>query len=409
MKRTPVALFFCFAMVCGIAAPKVFGQDETSQQPEETIHKPKGYFIVKPLPPEVDTDQVMESANAGAGLQMWSYSTKSSRDGQTYSGAMVGKTPFSTASASSSITAQIVPLIIKMTSPAGFGTITFDPTVADTNCLSAPNDVPLTLFQQSPIISSAKFVMDGVSVGTTQYTDAFQRANFWAEVTSNHNNFHTLLSPVQTLAPITVNVPTASGQAYFSSRYGGCKRGFIGVMDINWFDSYVTNTLLPSLASKGVNPTTFPMFFMYNVVMSDGTPNINGACCILGYHGATGSVPTQTYSPFEFDSTGIFGSAAEDISIASHEVAEWMDDPLGTNPTPAWGHTGQVSGCQDNLEVGDPLTGNQFPAVKMPNGFTYHPQQLAFYSWFYGAPSIGASADYSNNESFEQDAGAVCR
>ena len=406
MKRISGVLFVCFVLAFCIAAPSVSGQDESAESPQEAIQKPKGYFAVKPLPPDVDLDQVMESVNAGTGLQMWSYNITSSRDHNNYSGVMVGKTPFSTASASSSITAQIVPLIIKMTGPNGTGTATFNPTVADTKCLSAPNDVPLALFQQSPIILNAKFTMNGISVGTTQYTDAFQRANFWSEVVSNHNNFHTLLSP-KTLSPITVTVPAASGLAYTTGQFGGCANGLIGVMDINWFDSYVKNTLLPQLVSKGVNPTTFPMFFMYNVVMSDGAPNIFGACCILGYHGAKGGVPVQTYSPFEFDTTRVFTNT-EDISIASHEVGEWMDDPLGNNPTPAWGHIGQVSGCQGNLEVGDPLSGTLFPAIKMSNGFTYHPQELAFFSWFYGAPSIGAGADFSDHETFEADAGAIC-
>src|SRR5215472_16401835 len=68
--------------------------------------------------------------------------------------------------------------------------------------------------------------------------------------------------------------------------------------------------------------------------------------------------------------------------------ASGMDDPFGSNPTPAWGHVGQVGGCQNNLEVGDPLTGKNIQTVTMPNGFTYHLQELAFFSWFYGAPSI---------------------
>ena len=77
-----------------------------------------------------------------------------------------------------------------------------------------------------------------------------------------------------------------------------------------------------------------------------------------------------------------------------------MDDPLGTNPTPAWGNIGQVQGCQNNLEVGDPLSGTFFPPVTM-NNFTYNPQELAFYSWFYRqTPSIGSGGVYSNNGTF---------
>jgi hypothetical protein len=76
-----------------------------------------------------------------------------------------------------------------------------------------------------------------------------------------------------------------------------------------------------------------------------------------------------------------------------------MDDPLTTNPTPAWGNIGQVIGCQSNLEVGDPLTGTTYP-VRL-NAFTYHPQELAFFSWFYDQhPSIGLPGWYSDQGTF---------
>ena len=81
-----------------------------------------------------------------------------------------------------------------------------------------------------------------------------------------------------------------------------------------------------------------------------------------------------------------------------------MDDPYGNNPTPAWGGIGQVSGCQGNLENGDPLTGTMFPDVTMAtNNYTYHLQELAFRSWFYNShfkPSIGAGGKFSNNGTF---------
>ena len=90
--------------------------------------------------------------------------------------------------------------------------------------------------------------------------------------------------------------------------------------------------------------------------------------------------------------------------MLSHEVGEWLDDPFGNNPTPAWGNTGQVKGqCQANLEVGDPLTGTTFPVVR--KGVTYHPQELAFSSWFYGpSPSIAVNGTYSFNGTFTRPA-----
>jgi hypothetical protein len=82
--------------------------------------------------------------------------------------------------------------------------------------------------------------------------------------------------------------------------------------------------------------------------------------------------------------------------------------PSGQQPDPALGHIGQVSGCQTNLEVGDPLSGNLFE-VTMPDGVTYHPQELAFFSWFFNeVPSLGLNGWYSMGGTFRTPA-ARCR
>jgi hypothetical protein len=162
-----------------------------------------------------------------------------------------------------------------------------------------------------------------------------------------------------------------------------------------------------------VNPTTFPMFATHNVVECEafaagvncGTLAPNTACCILGFHDVNGQ---QTIGTADFD-TGIFVDSVPDVSDMSHEVGEWMNDPLGNNPTPLWGNVGQVAGCQGNLEVGDPLSGTLAPPIFNPeNGFTYHMQELAFFSWFYGAPSVGIHGWFSDNDTFTHDAGPVC-
>jgi hypothetical protein len=160
-----------------------------------------------------------------------------------------------------------------------------------------------------------------------------------------------------------------------------------------------------ALASKGVNPTTIPIFLLYNVVLSSGTPTLNH-CCLLGYHSSAGSQSApQTYTMVDFDSSQSFKRGediVQDIAVISHEIGELWNDPIGNNQTPGWGHTGQVSGgCQFTLEVGDPLTGTPFPAVTMPNGIVYHPQELAFFSWFFRqSPSLGSGGQYSNNGTF---------
>ena len=47
--------------------------------------------------------------------------------------------------------------------------------------------------------------------------------------------------------------------------------------------------------------------------------------------------------------------------------------------------------------MGDPLSGTLAPPIRMPNGSTYHLQELAFFSWFYGAPSVGVNGWFSDN------------
>jgi len=227
----------------------------------------------------------------------------------------------------------------------------------------------------------------------------------WSDVSATGTRYHAALGPVTTLTVQTFTVPAGKGATYSTAPYSGC--GHIGVVDFTTMDNYVTGTLMPALAGSGVGPTNFPIILLYNVVMGDPGDSLTSNCCILGYHGA-GGFPAQTYSPMDYDTTGIF-SGTGNTSVAAHEVGEWAADPLGNNPTPLWGKIGQVSGCQGNLEVGDPLSGTEAPRIIMPNGFTYHIQELAFFSWFYSARSTGVSGWFSDNGTFLTNAGPPCQ
>jgi hypothetical protein len=393
VKRPLLILFLSVTVVMFSRATAGFGQ-----APSQT-KRPQGYYTVIPLR-GATVNEARISAAAATTIPTWDYSVTSPLDGNQYSGMMVGRSPFFHGARTTEIPTIIVPIIIRM-SDGGV----FDPTMPDTTCLPSPSGATaLALVQQSPVLQSTMFTMGGTSVGTTQYPDAFQRGNFWMNVSVTGDRYHTKLNPVTTLNPVTVNVPTGKGTTNAS---GGC--GSIGVMDINWWDPFVQGMISTSLAAEGVSPITLPIFLFYNVVMTDGTPTLTGSsCCILGYHTAIGS-PVQTYAVVDFDATTRFGPASSAISAMSHEVAEWVDDPIGMNLTPAWGNIGQVTGCQNNLEVGDPLSGTAFPSVTMPNGVTYEPQELAFFSWFYRqSPSIGVNGWYSNNGTFTTGAGAAC-
>jgi hypothetical protein len=308
--------------------------------------------------------------------------------GKTYTYTMVGKNPAVAATnPSTTVKALLIPLVINFIDGK-----TWDPTVAD-SCDPGGNALART--QSSPVFVSTSWSFGGTPIGTVQYADAFQRANFWryAMPTGINPGYNVNLA-LTTLAKVTINVPGAdSAEAAI-----GCGNGLLAAVNQNWFDPFVQQTLIPSLASLGVNASVLPIFLLHNVVEYVGT---TAQCCVLGYHNAfktTSTSPSQTYAVAMYDNSGAFAGSS-DISVLTHEVGEWLDDPLTRNPTRAWGHIGQVTGCQKNLEVGDPLSGTTI-AVSL-GGFTYHPQELAFFSWFYRqTPSLGVNGWYSSNGTF---------
>ena len=444
--------YVCGAVVTGTMAMAGFGQ-EAAKQPQKTRAATPGGRHVYYLGPMgrgsmnaagIGENRVGTSGNAtfdatavsdgqgsdenGGGLPLWTFRVHSSRDGHSYPGAMVGSNPF-TDPETTAVPTVVIPIRIK-TKTVGTkvdamtgaittqpGDTTFDPGAPDNVCLSAPNNVPATLVKQSPMFTPTAFSFGGTFVGKTEYNDAFQRANFWRVSKKEREEYHVLLKPSVFLQPIEMDPPDVYGLALTDGAVLetilGTTTPFcapLGIVDINWFDTMLTSTVIPELRERGIiNPGTFPILIVYNVFWAQPIDNIF-ACCIGGYHGTTGfPIPTQTYSPADFDSTGVFGTGAADTTILAHEVDEWMNDPMISNPTPPWGNTGQVMGfCQANLEVGDPLSGTNIAPITMPNGFTYHLQELAFFSWFFGGPSIGVNGWFSNNGTFMTDAGPPC-
>ena len=416
-------LFFCAAVAfCAIAAT-ASGQEQNQRIAPRQANvpvKPEQRLVVEKIKQDLEST----GSSPAASLPLWVFNVESSRDENDYTGVMVGASPFTrSGNKNVSVATYVIPVIIvtnRIATNINFqtghiatkaGETTFDPTVANA-CLSEPNNVPSTLFAESPILNAAEFSFGSVSMGTTEYSDAFQRGNFWEALGKSgiRNSYHTKLSPVKFLDPILIKVPPSYGLAATDPLLFGppaiCPP--FGIVDINWFDAYVHDTVLPALASQGVDPSNFPFFQFSNVVMASPVTDYN-SCCIAGYHSYTG-LPIQTYGEGDFDSSNFFVSTAlQDTGVLSHEVDEWMDDPFIDNLVPAWGHVGQQTGCQNNLEVGDPLTGTEYPAVTMSNGFTYHLQELAFFSWFFGAPSIAVNGWYSDNGTFVTDAGPPCQ
>jgi len=367
------ARFFASALVLlRLAMPVAHGQQtamtfKTSPQPR---------YVVRPLRSVSRAALDAQVAAANTVPMWWAYTTNSG-----YVFRMVGKSIFTTTtSAVTTVKAPIVNVVLRF--PDGE---VFDPRASDP---CSPAGSTYSLVVASPIFKSKSYVLGGTNVGFTQYVDAFQRANFWSytnPTTGNTPGYHVYLGGT-TNYYTNVNVPAGYGVT------GTSRCGRVAGVNVDWLQGYIESVILPSLNAVGVGATQFPIILLHNTLMCDTT-----SCGILGYHTAFSDAfgNIQTYAVATFDSSRYYLNAP-DISALSHEVAEWMDDPTGDNPTPPWGNIGQVVGCQANLEVGDPLSGVTH-AVTMGNGYTYHPQEMAFAGWFYHFGSSGAVHGWFSN------------
>jgi hypothetical protein len=91
-------------------------------------------------------------------------------------------------------------------------------------------------------------------------------------------------------------------------------------------------------------------------------PGNPSSCGIGGYHsGVDAADGSHTYAYASFLPSKAFGTASGFYGLAplSHEIAEWLTDPLLTNSVPAWKEPSVPQyGCSTLLEVGDPLVGH---------------------------------------------------
>ena len=371
---------------------------------------------------------------AAAGLPIWNYQVTSPVDGNTYNGYMVGQSPFDSDEKTTTIPVVLIPVIVKFHNTNTGFTAIFDPTsTPDAGCTASRT--AFSLVEKSPIFQNNPWTINGVYIGNTQYIDAFQRANFWQQLKHTKPNqteqgYHTLLS-YTVGSPLTLTFeysdsdsdPSSPNQNPAHKVYnvspGSCTNptmpgatnaaGYTGAGDINVVDAALNDYI----AAHGITANQFPVFITYNFVMS--IPD-NPGFFAGGYHATQTPYPQsltspgQTYAIAGFQINDFFYLAGNNQGTPglSHEIAEWLDDPGGGNATPAWGNIGQVSGCQGNLEVGDPLTATNLPGIAGPNGFTYYLQELVFASWFFRTPSLAAGGLFSDNGTFTTDAGAVC-
>jgi hypothetical protein len=344
-------------------------------------------FYYHPKPTNIDFANIDSAQFAATTIPFYTKSYVSPLDGHTYKIRTVGANP-SLSTTTTNVT--YVPIVVKFK----FGTVTLDPTkpgCGDTVSVQSR-------FFNGPNFTTVPQTSNGVNVGTVQIIDGFQRAEFWKTVKAKGGTWHTNL--VASGTPIILTKTAPAGSQLFAGVCSGSAHD-IGTIDINAFD-----TMIQGIVKQFATPTQVPLVLSYNVFETSG-----GQCCIIGYHNAyVRSSGTQTYAISAYNDPGIFSVPIEDIHAWNHEIGELFNDPFvesnsTVNFVPAWGHVGQVSGCQNNLEVGDPLTGT--PYTVSLNGFTYHPQELAFQSWFLRqSPSGGTGGKYSYKGSFTTVQGA---
>ena len=362
--------------------------------------------VWKILPMDAPTSQAARMAKAsllqgvgvGTTVPYWTTNIRSPLDGRTYAVSMVGSSPYAKTKTNTKVT--YVPIVIRI-HLSGF---VIDPTVVS-HCDTKSAEYR---FFNSPIFVADTFISNGVNVssgapGGTQLVSAFQRANFWTAVKGT--DYGVTLVPSRTM-PIVVDwYPKNPSDEVLgvNDNCGGIQP--VPLVEINEFDAE-----LQAIGHAYATPAQVPVTLALDTAIYQ---SVTSNCCVLGYHnaisvtGGTQLYATGTY----FDTNQALGADFADTTIWAHEMSELVDDPFvqsipgapgGVNNdlTPAWGNTGQVSGCQNNLEVGDPLTPDQLgnfhnhPVVGV-GSFVYHYQDLTFHDWFYRTPSTSTGGKYS--------------
>jgi len=343
-------------LCCSLSAVFLLAGVAAAQNDDAQIVPPKARYAV--LTPKLKAAAVGQTATP---LTTWN--GKFTYQGVTYNYNMVGTDPYKT-NTTTTIPVFIIPIQIVITK--GTSTTTFDPS----HVLPNGNTV-IANTTGSPIFdATTTYIQGGVNVGTTQYIDAFQRANFWA-VVKGKPNYHLMLGTPTVLPTVTLSPPATKG---VTGTPFGHKTAEV---DINWIDAQFQTIITQNTQ---ITPGSLPIFLAYDTYLTEG------GCCIGGYHTAYGNAAApQAYAEFTY--IDFVGDFSQDVSALSHEVAEWADDPLVVNTN------GNPVQC-GILEVGDPEEGftnyGGFPYAL--NGFSYNLQDEVFLPYFGALKTISVNS-----------------
>ena len=241
------------------------------------------------------------------------------------------------------------------------------------------------------IANSPNFVATDLPNGHLQFQDAVQRAEFFGFVRPTwHTKLTRIVDPTRVL-----DVP--AGQAYLFD-FG---TNLLALVDADFFLSQ-----LPSIIqAANVNETQFALivtggtvaiYFNHDPTLASGFEGGSHHAYVSRFDGTNYFVQTWAWSSWLAPEA--FGAGKADVWGISHEIGEWINDPLDSNFTPPWEAPPPIDvfGCFDLLETADPLTNVDGYEITL-NGYTYHLANQALLPWFAREP---ASFTWHNVYSF---------
>lgn len=239
------------------------------------------------------------------------------------------------------------------------------------------NPITMDIVPDLPaVMNSPNFRNASYPGGYTQFGDAIQRAEFFHAMSAD---WHTVLDTPQIVKPVNIDVPRGSATLYRMRSNGA----IFAVVDEGFFISHL-NTILQL---ENLNVNALPIALTANVFLAPGADIHN--CCVLGFHTSFDAGErdnlhlVQTFVWASWTDAGIFSGTVADVTAMSHEIAEWLNDPFSSNVVPNWQFPNSNSGCQNNMETGDPISSFQHAGFPVPiDGFTYHPQNETLIQWF---------------------------
>lgn len=260
--------------------------------------------------------------------------------------------------------------------PTSGGTTTIPTSITPIKVVLSDGSFTYPAGALTSIKGSALFKNGNFSSGTTQYSDANQRAEFW-NLSGFKSSWHTLLGQPPINPLVTLHIPAGHGSVEHV--------GSATYLDV---DINAIGALLRKLAAK--KPATgLTLFIGYQVWLYSGSPSGAG---IGGYHSMVANgTGRHTYAWASWNTGDKFGAGSADTWAASHEIAEWNNDPNVNDKAPRWSVAGEPQyGCNSAFEVGDPLVGH----TQVVGGL--HMQDEAGISWFARlVPSIEQNGAYS--------------